>query len=569
MELIRVPYQSTELFKFGFGGGQKGLYLDFDFVSNSKDIFRVENCEFLLKETKSLVHGAKSYKKQSVKRKLNGLSPCTKYDVILYIQNVATKSDFTYQNIVFTKIDFSVAKLDLKVDKVENGSTSLAWTPLTASCIASHKLHVINSKNVSVFEDVVGDGFAVVNDLSMCEVYSAQVVAFSASNEKVSSPSKTFILNSPETLNSLELFIDEVSSDSVALSWITDSSCQQEYKITIRSSDERIVYATNVFKNSIVISNLTSCSNFSVELIALDDRKAALKAVIKTFFTHSETVDNIKVKVTESKARISWTSPAKLDCIENFNITYKIEDCTFKFDENISCSRSEIIEKTSSSHTLHSLPLAERFLLTIYANESTSGDARHTKNLTFTTIDYDKFHVQNINEFRLEKTKLQLSWSIDNFFLKILDHFEILFEGDSLTSEKAIIALDIEACNKNYSVVIRCISKDGTKGPDVSYHTNLNDDDVPLSLLAKSIEYRQLNETVVVSWAPRKEEESCVAFYEIIFNDQNFKTEETKTEVNEFAPCITYEIDITPISHHGRRGITSTFEFTTQEFCKF
>lgn len=555
------------MFKFGFGGGQKGLYLDFDFVSNSNDIFRVENCEFLLKETKSLVHGAKSYRKQGGKRKLSSLSPCTKYDVILYIQNVATKSYFTYQNIVFTKVDFSAANLELKVDKVENESANLSWTPLTASCITSHKLNVVNSKNVSVYEDVVGDGFAVLKDLSKCEVYSAQVIAFSASNEKILSAPKTFILNSPKSVDNLELSLDRILSNSVVLSWISDSSCPQRYQINLRNNEDKIVYATSVFKNSIVISNLTSCSNYSVELIALDDNKAALKAVIKTFVTGS-VIDNVKVKVTESKARISWTPPTRLDCIENFNITYFIEDCNFKFDENISCSRWEIIDKTSSSHTLNSLPLAERFLLTIYANESTSGDARHAKNLTFNTINYEKFHVQNINEFRLEKTKLQLSWSLENFFLKIFDRFEIFFEGKLLVTEKAFIALDIAACNKNYSVVIRCLSKDGAKGPDVFYHTNLNDDDISLSSLDKPIEYKQLNETVTVTWAPRKEEESCVAFYEIDFNDQNFKTENARTEINDFAPCITYEIDITPISHHGKRGVTSNFEFTTEEFCK-
>lgn len=537
-------------------------------MSNSKDIFRLGNCEFLLKETKTLVHGAKSYKKQGGKRKLNSLNPCTKYGVILTIQNVATKKDFTYQNIVFTKVDFSAAKLELQVDKVENDSAYLSWSPLTASCITSHKINVTNSKNVSVYEGDVDAGYAVVNDLMICEVYSAQVIAYSASNERVLSPPKTFILNSQERIESLELQVDDVFSDSVALSWISDSSCPQEYQINLRNNDDRIVHAASVFNNSIVISNLTSCSNYSVELIALDDKKAALKAVIKTFTTHSFLVDNVKVKVAESKARISWTPPAKLDCIANFNISYTIEDCNFQFDENISCSRTEIVDKSSNAHTLHSLPLAERFLLTIYANESTSSDVRQSINMTFNTIDYDKFYVQNINEFRLEKTKLQLSWSLENFFLKILDHYEIFFEGNLMTTEKPFIALDVAACSENYSIAIRCISKDGTKGPDVSYLTNLNDDDIPLSSLYNSIKYQQLNETVLVTWAPREEEESCIAFYEIDFNDQNFKTEDTKTEINDFAPCITYEIDITPISHHAKRGVTSTFEFTTQEFCK-
>lgn len=564
LQLIRLPYHFTELFEFKYGGGQKGLYLDFDFVSKEK--FKFEKCEFLIKDSKTNVHGVKSYTKQTEKKKLRGLDQCTKYDVVLSIQNVATKKVFNYQNIVFTKVDSKVAKLELRIDKVENDSARLSWNLVDFSCITSYKLVVINSRNESAYEDAhAKDGFAVVKNLALCDIYSAHVIAISARDEKILSPTKTFILKSHKSIENLNLVINQIDGGSVALSWTSDLNCSQEYQINLRNIDDKIVYSANVFSNSTVISNLTSCSNYSAELIALDDNKLA---VIKTFVTHSLPLENVKIVVSGSKAKISWTTLSKLDCIESLIFSYVIEDCNFDFDDSTSCSRSETVDKSISSHTLSSLPLAERFSLAIYANEGTSESAKHVKNFSFNTIGYEKFYVQNINEFRLETTLLQLSWSLDNRLLKILQNFEISFDEKTFTTNKNLLELSIAACKKNYTISIQCVSKDGLKGPAVTYQTNLNDDAIPLYLLDNSIKNHQVNESVTISWTPKKEEETCIAHYEIDFNDQNFKTRDTRTEINDFAPCITYEIVITPISHRGKRGISSTFEFTTQEFCK-
>lgn len=562
--LIRLSYQFTELFNFKYGGGPTGLYIDLP-----KDKFKIENCDFLVKETKSVVAGRKNYVRQSGKIKLNGLAACTKYDVLMTIQNVATKKDWSYQNSVFTKIDSKFAKLELKVVKVENDSVSLSWNHLSDTCISKYQLTIMNSKNESVFvDDNVKNGATTVPNLPLCNIYTAQVVMLTARDEKVSSPKKMFLLKSELNVENLELNVGDVKSDSASLSWTSNTECPQEFKIKVRNSEDKVVYTTNVYAYAFVITNLTSCSNYSVELIALGDNKLSLKAVIKTFLTKSLPVENLKIKVERMKAKVTWTAPPKLECIDSFIISYLIEDCNFSFDDNIPCSKTESIAKTSSSHTFSNLPLAERFSLTIYANESTSGDASPAQNYSFNTIDYEKFFVQNINEFRLEKTKLQLRWSLENFFWKILQHFEIQFEGNLLTAEKSYITLDVDACKRNYSIAVRCVSKDGTRGAAVSYLTKLNDDDIPLSSLDKNIEHQQANDSIVISWSPRKEEEACIAHYEIDFNDQNFKTVEARTEINDFAPCITYEVDITPISHHGKRGITSTFEFTTKEFRK-
>lgn len=538
-------------------------------MSKDKASFKVENCEFVLKETRVLVPGARSYKKQGDKKKLVNLKPCSRYDVILMIQNPETKKEFSYQNIVFTKLD-SKNRIVLKVDKVGNESASLSWNYAELSCVINFKLSVNNKKNETVFEEGnVKDGSLVVGNLSACDIYSAQVIADTARNEKLQSQERTFILKSDKNVEDLQLNIDELSSNAVTLSWKSNTlACMLEYKLKLRDGDDKIIYAASVFTNSAVISNLTSCSDYSVELIVLDDEKLALKAVNKTFVTRSTPIDNLEIKATGSKVRISWTPPEKLDCVVNYNLSYTVENCNFKIDDNISCYYTETVDRNSRSVSLTSLPLAERFSLMFYVNELTSVDARQAINRTFSTIDYEKFLVQNINEFRKESTELQLRWSIENYFSTILKHFEVFVDEEVITTVKASTIINIAACKRNYSVVIRCVSFDGVNGPNISYQTNLNDDDVQLSSLQNSVKYKQVDETIVISWMSSVYEQPCISYYEIDFNKQNFKTDETQTEINEFVPCIAYEIDITPISYGGRRGITATFEFTTKELRK-
>jgi hypothetical protein len=158
---------------------------------------------------------------------------------------------------------------------------------------------------------------------------------------------------------------------------------------------------------------------------------------------------------------------------------------------------------------------------------------------------------------------------LDHFMEKFVRHFEVFFEDELMTTNNSFIVLNVAACSKNYTVTIRCVSVDGYISPNVTYHTNMRDDEIPLSSLENRIKYEQMKEAVTISWFPIKEEESCIAHYEINFNDNVFKTNETQTIINDFAPCITYDIDITPVSIHLKYGMLSTFEFTSKEFCKY
>lgn len=559
------------MFSFKYFGGQKGLALDFGFIGNSNK-FKIEKCEFLLKDTRLSKSGAKNYIKPADKRKLNGLTPCTKYDVNLVIQNIASKKEFSYQNSVTTKVDQNAAKIELKIDKDDSDSVRLLWNTLDASCISNYSVSVKNHRNDTVFEETKPTGgFVIVPDLTACEVFSAQVVATTFRDEEVKSPVKTIVLKSKTLIDQLKLDIDKMDGESVTLSWSTEPEvCLIEYKLNIHSGD-KTVHEVHAFTSSAaVINNLTSCSNYSAELIALDGDKRVLKTVMRSFVTHSSTIEEIKVMPIQStsKVKVSWTPPKRLDCIANYTIKYKIEDCQFSIDDETNCNETIAVDKSSKWFVYSSLPLAERFLLEFYVNE-TSGDARLAKKVPFTTIDREKFFVNNINEFRREKTKLQLRWNLDSYFFKILKHFEIIFDGKVFETREQLIDLDVEACNKNYTAQIRCYTKDNeTIGPVVTHQTNLNDDDIPLSSMRNGIQHEQVNNSVIISWSPKLEEKMCIAYYEVDFNDQSFKTNDTKTEINDFAACIDYKLDITPISQHDKRGATATYEFTTKELRK-
>lgn len=105
-----------------------------------------------------------------------------------------------------------------------------------------------------------------------------------------------------------------------------------------------------------------------------------------------------------------------------------------------------------------------------------------------------------------------------------------------------------------------------TLGEAVTYQTNLQDDQIPLSSLLNRIKHEQTSlNKAIISWTPNDNEKPCIQSYEIIADDgRQFETSETRTEI-EIVPCITYEITITPISLNGVAGTSSIYEFSAKE----
>lgn len=530
----------------------------------------------MLKETRVAVHKAKNSKVQTKPANLGGLIACTKYDVDMKVENLMTKKTFTYSNNVFTKFDGKVGKIELKVDKTESDSARLSWNILQSdtACILKYEVVVTDRNNQQVFEALnIKSTSAVVPSLSSCDVYSAQVTAISARDERIVSSSKTFQIKSQteEVVSRLNLSVDDVKDDSVSLSWTSESTkCLQEYQLKVRYSDDKIVYDNNFYNNSVVISDLTSCNNYSVELVALKDDKSALQAVIKSFYIHALPVRNVTISVKKSSAQVKWIPPPNLDCVANFTLTYDIVDCQYDIGENVSCSVTQTLDKTKTTAKLTSLPLSKRFLLAINANEVTSTSvASHAKTWPFNTIDFEKFLVKSINVVRLKRTKLQLSWGFDSYLKQHLKYFEIFIDGEVLTSMKQYTTVDVAACLKNYNITIRCVSIDGFEGANVTYQTDLNDDIIPLSAVKNNFTFVQENELLTISWTPLKAEESCIAHYEVDFFEEHAEVKEPRFVTKDFDSCVDYAVRITPVSLNGKPGNEIEFEFVTRASGKF
>lgn len=184
------------------------------------------------------------------------------------------------------------------------------------------------------------------------------------------------------------------------------------------------------------------------------------------------------------------------------------------------------------------------------------------KESEFEHIDLEKFIVTDIVEFRLSPTELQLRWAFN--LMEVLKEFQIFHDGKVFYSNKSIINFEIDACRKNYTIMIRCASFGGNFGPNVSYHTNLNDDSVPLSAISQTaFSVVQSNDELMISWIPNVKEAPCIKSYDVLINDENLNTEEPKAMLNDFLPCITYSVQVTPITEKGTRGESAIYEFTT------
>lgn len=220
------------------------------------------------------------------------------------------------------------------------------------------------------------------------------------------------------------------------------------------------------------------------------------------------------------------------------------------------------MSKQQTSLVLPKVPNSIKLPIHVNVNWDTSNDSV-VKTSEFEHINFEKFIVDNIAEFRLSPTELQLRWSFNS--IEIFKEFQIFYDKKLFSSNQTLINLEIDACRKNYTIVIRCASNGGNFGPNVSYHTNLDDDSVPLSAISDTaFSLTQTSAELAISWVPNRKEAPCIDHYDVLLNEQNFKSEEPKTVLSDFLPCITYRIQVTPITERGTRGESTNYEFTTQ-----
>lgn len=565
------------MFKFKFGGGSLGLYFDFEFTSkNSKEKFKVENCEFKIKETKLSEFPFKSVKKLK-EPKLGGLKPCVRYDVTLLIENLASKKNFNYKNKVYTKID--KPKLKLTVTNKSSNSANFEWKleKSEQSCILSYDIKLMNSRNES-FEVIINEtaktGFA--KNLQSCDVYTAKITALTARDEKISSDTLTLPLsssidNQENSIKSLKVFIENIKNNSAQIRWTSDSTnCLQNYQFELFDSSSKLLRNQKTFKNSLMIDNLSQCKYYSIVLKAIAQDEKTLISVNDSFITHLHfPLNDVEVVADKSKAEVKWPKLNDRECINNFTITYKK---LFPKDDS-NTSKINIIDKNASKFKIPQVLPNEEYEMTFQINEASSyknhtNSQEKLKNLYFNTLDRDKFRVKNIKEFRNSISELQISWSLDMPLKHFLDHYRVFFNEIEYVTNKTFINLSIAACRMNYTLKIQCVNKRGFTGETVFYHTNLKDEDFELSSFEDNIGIEQTESEIIISWTPKKDETPCISHYEITFKDQLFNTTITKHTFRDFLPCMTYEFVIIPYSLKGLPGARSVFEYTPKDIGK-
>lgn len=551
-----------------YGGGQKGLELKFNFINKNSNDFKLENgCKFSLIEGKYFQINYSSYKRMAG-RKMSSLNPCTKYRVELMIKNLAAKSRFSYENFVTTRPENNMV-LELLTANVSATSVTFKTASKVAdACFVRYQLTVKNALKEVIYENSsIVTSEILLESLSPSHAYSAQIVAFDDKASKISSKLLEFKTKSNDKCNEInepEIQIEKknLASDSVLLKW-NSNSAENIHHLEIIDATGNFVFSANFSNNSAPINNLRACNEYTARITIPCATKIA-STNFRTLASMPGDVRDINFNSNHTHSMISWNPPElNADCITNYVIKFQ------KVKGSSNDSTSFIVEKNKSLLVLPRRPYAKKLNIYVYANWNTLDNnntaINNSSGKEFEHIDANKFIVDDaISEFRLSPSELQLRWSLNVNFVDILKEYQVYFLDKVLTTSQPLINLKIDACRMNYTISIRCSSQGGNFGPNITYHTSLDDDAVQLSAISESsFSFKEINNSFLISWMPSKEEAPCIAYYDITLNDQNFKTTESMKEFHDFLPCITYRIGVTPVTEKGTKGKSTFYEFTT------
>ena len=409
-----------------------------------------------------------------------------------------------------------------------------------------------------------------LSNLKQCTAYEVSVKLFSYSSQKTILYSQV-ITTKYEKNNSK---IDKISPDfeSVTLTWSSKSSgCISKYHVNVRADNKSIAHETTN-KTSATILNLQSCKTYVVELSVYDKDSKSIEEFSKSFDTKvikPGKITKVNISVNETEAVISWNPPdTGFECIYGYILKYKTASC-LDTNETSCWIIVKNIKKHQTDYKLKNLLSAEKYLFQVYANEITSPpvNASQLNYWEFKTINYEMFVVKNIREFRNTPTELQIIWSIDSLYAKLLKNYEITISNNVYETDKNHFNMSIEACKTNYSIIIRAIDKDGVKGQSTLYKTLLNDDDV---FLSKTLNHqmKQLDTSALISWDTLKNEEICISHYEVKSIEGTSIVYKPEFELKTVTSCLLSDIEITAVSLTNLPGNAIRFEFTPSEMSK-
>lgn len=497
--------------------------------------------------TKSAQIKEKNYKNQP-KGSLNGLQPCTKYKVLMNIKNVASKKNFDYENVVSTRPESST-KINLSLQEAKDDFAILTYKSTTADCIEQYVAVLRDENRNEVKNLTLKDKTFKFDDLSLSELYKAQIIATDDKGTKILS-------NEQPITKSVEMEAKDVKADSVRLEW-DPNDFDIDYRLEIVDQSGNKILDNKLKDNLIDLHNLTACTKYSAKVYV--DTLEIGSLVFSTEKSTPGLVEDVNFHSNSTFSTISWKHPKiNPSCVVSYTVKAKNDKTVL----------NKIVAKTQTSITTNRLPYSRKISIHVYANYDTSDNATiNSTDSEFENFNVDEFVVDTIKEFRRSPAEMQLSWGFDTSFTSsdILDYFEVFFEGTTHKTNKTLINLIIQPCHKTYTIAIRCVSKAGSIGRNVTYEMHLNDSALVLSAIDKeSINVQHKNKSLVIVWQADVHEAPCIAYYEIKFAEEVFKTNKTEMEINKFDSCMPYQMTITPISESGTRGATTNYEFETK-----
>jgi hypothetical protein len=540
--------------------------MKFDFASEKSNQFKVVECNFLLKEMK--YSEKKNYKKTNAKS-LNSLQPCTKYNIILTIKNLATSKEFAYENFVTTRPAKNV-KIKLSIVEVNSSSVTFAWTASQDTCYVRYQLILRNDKKEIVYDNDVTRDMSIVGDLLPSQAYSAVLIAHDDKGSERESPVenfKTLEESVDDYVNDYDISLNimKLGSDYVKLMWNISSTDETlTYHLEVFDSQDNSVHNEKLKTLSASVEKLKGCSSYMARISIVGASKIATLP-FKTLSAMPSDIRNLILHSSHTSApMISWDAPEfNFACVTGYLISYK----------NYSTNATWISSTIESSKTNYEL-IAQEYGMNVsikicpkWLSESNviecAGDTQGTRYLE--NIDKNKVVVETVREFRLSATEVQLRWDFYSAYDTVLKHYQVFYENEIILTNKTLVNLKTAACNRNYTIVIRCVTNAGNIGPNVTYHLNLNDNELQLSPIdVTRIIVEESEKSLLVSWSPNEAESSCIDHYEVDFRSQHFNTTQPKIEINDFQACMPYQISVTPVSQNDKRGGTAIYEFTTQ-----
>ncbi|KAL7041862.1 hypothetical protein ACKWTF_000928 [Chironomus riparius] len=484
------------------------------------------------------------------------------------VKNLATSKSWEYENFVSTKPD-AKTKIELTVGEIFEDYAEFSWTSTTADCLETYHAILKDStdreiQNITISPTVKTFTF---HNLEPRKSYTAVIDAQHEKGSKISSNEQKIKMKSSENyIDNLEVILNvqNVTTNTAQLMWdLTDkidSTVTYNLEIFDQTGTNKIFNGV-LANNSVILKNLQACMEYNAKITVIEFSKSS-ERTFETRMAQPGNVTKISYQANQTHSIISWTPPnINPTCVKNYTIKFG-----YLKDENATVQHT--VPKDHLSKVFDTLKYSTKIYIHVYANLDTSVNATRASNIkVFENFNIDNFVVKTIQEFRLSAAEMQLSWGFDTSFIDgdVLDYFEVFFDGNAIKTKKRLLNLNIIACKTNYTIAIRCASKAGSVGPNVTYHTNLNDKEVQLSIInAIDINVHQNNESLLIEWTPNVYEASCIDYFEIKFADEVFKTNVQKMEINKFDSCMLYQVLITPISiESGTKGETTHYEFET------